>query len=107
MAGLGEGALDFGGDRGIHGGEQQPRRVPWLAFFHGQIRHRGGHAAGQVPGHGILVLLARGAVARAEPLQFEPRVALQEFDEMLAHHSGGAQDAYFDARLHNSFTMRM
>jgi len=34
-------------------------------------------------------------------------VALQEFDEMLAHHSGGAQDAYFDARLHNSFTMRL
>ena len=58
-------------------------------------------AAGQVPGHGVPVLLAGGAVARAQPLQVEPRVALQELDEMLAHHAGGAQNAYFDSRLHN------
>ena len=46
------------------------------------------------------VLLAGGAVARAQPLQVEPRVALQELDEMLAHHAGGAENAYFDSRLH-------
>ena len=59
-----------------------------------------GRAAGQVPRHGVRVLLAGGAVARAEPRQVEPRVALQELDEMLAHHAGGAEDAYFDSRLH-------
>ena len=52
------------------------------------------------------ILLARGAVAGAQPLQVEPGVALQELDEMLAHHAGGAEDAYFDARLHNCFTIR-
>ena len=30
VAGLGEGALDFGGDRGVHGGEEQLRRVAGL-----------------------------------------------------------------------------
>ncbi len=59
----------------------------------------------QVPGHGVLILLARRAVAGAEPLEVEPGVALQELDEMLAHHAGGAENAYFDTRLHNCFTI--
>ena len=63
---------------------------------------------------GVPVLLAGRAVARAHPLQVEPRMALQELDEMLAHHAGGAEDADFDSRFHkllsyfvsNSRTMR-
>ena len=43
------------------------------------------------------ILLAGGAVARAEPRQVEPRMALQKLDEMLAHHAGGAEDADFDS----------
>ncbi len=106
MAGLGEGALDFGGHGGVHGREQQARRVAGLAVLHGEIGDGVGRAAGQVPGHGVAVLLAGGAVAGAQPLEIEPRVALQELDEMLAHHAGGAQDAYFDSRLHNCLTIR-
>ena len=67
---------------------------------------RVGRAAGEVPRHGVLILLAGGAIAGSEPLEVEPRVPLQELDEMLAHHAGGAENAYFDSRLHNSFTMR-
>ena len=63
-------------------------------------------AAREVPRHGVAVPLAGGAVARAQPLQVEPGVALQELDEMLAHHAGGAEDAYFDSRLHNCLTIR-
>ncbi len=37
VAGLGEGPLDFGGDGGVHGGKQQPRRVAGLAFFDREI----------------------------------------------------------------------
>ena len=46
-----------------------------------------------------------GEAAPAEPFEVEPRMALQELDEMLAHHAGGAEDAYFDSRLHKSFTI--
>jgi hypothetical protein len=49
--------------------------------------------------------LAGGTVARAEPVQVEPGMSLQELDEMLPHHAGGAQNAYFDSRLHNCLTM--
>ena len=50
--------------------------------------------------------LAGGAIAGSEPLEVEPRVPLQELDKVLAHHAGGAENAYFDSRLHNSFTIR-
>ncbi len=106
VAGLREGALDLGGDRGIHGGEQQARRVAGLALFHRQVRDGIRRAAAQVPGHGVAVFLAGGAVAGAQPLQVEPGMALQELDEMLAHHAGGAEDAYFDSCLHNCLTIR-
>ena len=106
VSGLGEGALDFGGDAGIHGGEEQARRVAGFAFIDGLFGDGVGRAAGKVPRHGVLVLLAGGAIAGSEPHQVEPRVPLQELDEMLAHHAGGAENAYFDSRLHNSFTMR-
>jgi hypothetical protein len=36
VAGLREGALDFGGDGGIHGGKEKLRRVARLALFHGE-----------------------------------------------------------------------
>ena len=49
---------------------------------------------------------AGGAIAGAQPREVKPRMALQEPDEMLAHHAGGAENAYFDSRLHKSFTMR-
>ena len=56
-----------------------------------------GSAAAQVPLRGVAVLLARRAVARAQPRQVEPGMVLQKLDEMLAHHSGGAEDADFDS----------
>ena len=54
----------------------------------------------RAPGGGVAVALAGGAVAGAQPLQIEPRMVLQEFDEMLAHHAGGAEDADFDSGFH-------
>ena len=36
VAGLREGLLDFGGDGGVHGGEEELRRVAGLRFFHRQ-----------------------------------------------------------------------
>ena len=74
------------------------RRVAGLALFDRQIgdrvRRRRRRGATSVASR---ILLAGRAVARAEPLQVEPRMALQKLDEMLAHHAGGAENAYFDS----------
>ena len=39
-------------------------------------------------------------------LEVEPGMPLEEFDEVLTHHAGGAENAYFDSRLHNCLTIR-
>src|SRR5437667_112474 len=83
VAGLGEGALDIGCHRGVHGGKQQARGIAGLAIVHFQIGHRVRGDA-QVPGHGVAIPLAGRAIAGAEPRELEPRMALQKFDEMLA-----------------------
>ena len=101
----GEGALDIGGDAGVHGGEEQARGVAGLALFHGEIGYGLRQSAREVPSHGIAILLPRGAVASADPLEVEPRVALEEFNEVLTHHAGGAENTYFDSRLHKSVTI--
>ena len=49
-----------------------------------------------MPFRGFGIALARGALARAQPRQLEQRMTVEKFDEMLAHHSGGAEDADFD-----------
>ena len=74
--------------------------LPGLHSSHRESATVSGVPPAEVPRHGVAVPLAGRAVAGAEPLQVEPRVALQELDEMLAHHAGGAEDAYFDSRLH-------
>src|SRR5450759_2147864 len=106
MSGLSEGALDFGGDTRVHGGEEQVRGVAGFAFIDGEPGDTVWRTAGEVPRHRVLILLAGGAVAGSQPLEVEPRVPLQELNKVLAHHAGGAEYAYFDSRLHNSFTMR-
>ena len=70
-------------------------RVAGLAFFDGDACDGLGGRAAEVPVGGVAVRLAGGAVAGAEPGEVEPRMALEKLDEMLAHHSGGAEDAYF------------
>ena len=105
VAGLGESALDFGGDGGVHGGKEQPGGVAGLAVLDGDIGDGIGDDA-EVPRHSVAVLLAGGAVAGAEPDEIEPGVSLEKLDEVLAHHAGGAEDSYWDARLHNSLTIR-
>ena len=105
VPGLGESALNFGGDGGVHGGKEQAGRVAGLAVLHGEIGDGIGDDA-EVPCHGVAVLLAGGAVAGAEPDEIEPGMSLEKLDKVLAHHAGGAEDSYFDARLHNSLTIR-
>src|SRR5262249_44944795 len=104
VPGLGKRTFDIGRYRSIHRRKQQARRIPRLAFFDGEIRNGSGHYA-EMPGHRIPVLLAGRAVARAEPREVEPRMALQELDEMLAYHSGSAEDTYWDSRLHSCLTI--
>ena len=105
VAGLGEGALDFRGDRGIHGGEEEARRIARLRLFDASRRRRVRRSSREAPRRGVAVLLAGRTVAGAEPREVEPWMTLQELDEMLAHHAGGAEDAYFDSRLHNCLTI--
>ena len=38
---------------------------------------------------------AGGAFTGAEPREVEPWVTVKKLDEMLAHHSGSAEDTYF------------
>src|SRR5437763_957731 len=101
-----ERTLDLGCDARVHCAEEQFGRVARLRVFDRQIGHALRHRTREIPIHGIAVLLAGRAVARTDPLQVEPRMTLEKLDEMLAHHSGGAEYAYFDSRLHNSLTMR-
>src|SRR5438876_10520890 len=102
-----EGLLDFSRDRSIHGREHQPGRAcAGLGILHDQIGDAGGRRAIEVPFGCVAILLAGRAIARAKPGQLEPGMALQDLDEMLAHPSGGAQDADFYSRFHKSFTMR-
>ena len=102
VARLGEGLLDLGGHARVRRREDQLRRVAGLAFFHHDIGHRGGSLAPQVPLRGVAVLLARRAVARAEPRQHEPGMILQKLHKVLAHHSGAAKYADFYSSFHIS-----
>src|ERR1043165_1352582 len=104
--GFGERSRDLRRHARVHRAEKQLRRAARLRILHREIGDALRNAACQVPVHGVAILLPRGAVARAQPLEVEPRVALEKSDEMLAHHSGGAEYAYFDSRLHKSFTIR-
>ena len=45
---------------------------------------------------GFRIALAEGTLAGRNPGDFKPRVALEQLDESLAHHSGGPQNAYRD-----------
>ena len=49
----GEGALDFGRDRGVHRGKQQARGVAGLALFDFQVGDVVRRDAARVPGHGV------------------------------------------------------
>ena len=71
--------------------------LPGLRFFHRQRATESGAAPPRCQlAWRRCILLAGGAVAGAQPLQVEPRMAFEKLDEMLAHHAGGAEDAYFD-----------
>src|SRR2546429_380682 len=84
----------------------QPRSFCGPRIPHNQIGDAGGSRAVEVPLSRVAILLAGRAIARAKPGQLEPGMALQKLDEMLAHHSSGAQDADFYSRFHKSLTMR-
>ena len=56
-----------------------------------------GVAAAEMPFRGVAIALAGGALARAQPRELEQRMTVEKFDEMLAHHAGGAENAYFDS----------
>ena len=43
------------------------------------------------------VTLAGRALACSQPREMEQRMPVEKFDEMLAHHAGGAEDADFDS----------
>ena len=57
----------------------------------------GWRRAAQVPHGGFRVTLAGRAFARSQPREVEQRVPVEKLDEMLAHHSGSAEDADFDS----------
>ena len=61
----------------------------------------------QLEGEGARIIDIGGESTRpgAQPVEIEPGVPFEKFDEMLAHHAGGAENAYFNARLHNCLTM--
>ena len=51
-----------------------------------------GRGAAEMPFRGFRIALAGRALTGAEPRELEQRMAVEKFDEMLAHHAGGAQD---------------
>src|SRR6185437_10180123 len=104
MSGRSEGLLDLGGYAVVHYGEDELRRFTRLALIDCDAADGFGERA-EMPGHGIGVLLSGRTVAGSEPHEVKPGMALEKFDKVLAHHAGGAEDAYFDSRLHSSFTM--
>ena len=59
VAGLREGLFDFGGDRRIHGGKQQLRRIAGLAFLDLEIRDVVGRRAAQMPIRGFAYTACR------------------------------------------------
>src|SRR5258708_5694311 len=80
------------------GGEHQLRGASaGFRILHDPVGDVGGRRAVEMPLGGVAILLTGRAVARAEPGELEPGMSLQELDEMLAHHSGGAQYAHFDS----------
>ena len=96
VAGCGERPLDFGGDRCIHRGEHEARRIAGLRTLDVRSATSSGMAPSSRQRRRVAVLLAGGAIARADPRQLEPRMVLQKLDEMLADHSGRAENTYFN-----------
>ena len=97
----GESPLDLGGDRGVHRGEHEAaEHCPACE----SLTIRSATFGGMAPSRRQLVasryfLPAERSLAPSQ-VEFEPGMALQKLDEMLAHHSGGAENTYFNFRLH-------
>ena len=97
VTGLSERTFDFSGDPGVHGREHQARSVGRGLGIRDHDFGRGGwNVAIETPRRGVFKLLAGGAVTRAKPCEIEPRMALQETDKVLAHHSGAAENTHID-----------
>ena len=78
MSSFGERPFDLSGDGGIHGGEDEARRVAWLRIGDDDVGGVGWHVAIQTPGGSVFQLFAGGTVAGAEPSELEPGMPLQE-----------------------------
>ena len=92
---LRECALDLAGDRRVETGENEPRRASRRRGVDVEIGNRVGKRRRETPRTGVAVLLACGALARAEPCDAEPRMVREQSNELLADHSGRAKDADF------------
>ncbi len=100
VTGLGKFAFNFGSDGGVHSREDETGRTGRLRFGDNDFGGFGRDIAIETPGCSVFELLTGGAITGSEPSQSEPGMALQEADEVLAHHAGAAKDAYFDG-VHN------
>ena len=86
--------LQFAGDRGIEGGEDNFRRAFGLG---GRNRHLGdvrGDGSFQTPARGFGIRPAFGTIGSGKPCDFEPRMMLQHLNEALADDAGGTEDSY-------------
>src|SRR3569833_677904 len=97
MSGGGEGAFNFSGDRGVHGGEDELWSVARLRVFDVVVVVVFWCGAALVSFCGFRLFLAGRAFARSQPREVEQRMPVEKLDEMLAHHAGSAEDAHFDS----------
>ena len=93
VAGPGESGLDVSRDRRIETREDQLRRTPRRRGLHGPPGDLVRQLAGKTPCRGIAKRLALRALARAEPVHLEPRMAREQRDELLADHAGRPEDS--------------
>ena len=100
-AGVGEFRLQFAGDGGVEGGEDDSwARLRARPATTRHARDALGQRRVETPLGGFAIGLAAGAVAGREPGDLEPGVVFEQLDEALADHSGGAEDADWIFVLH-------
>ena len=98
VAGLRELAFNLGGDGGVHSGEHEARSSSrGFGIGDNDFGRMRRDIAIETPGGCIFEFLAGGTITRSEPSEIEPGMTLQETNEMLAHHAGAAENAYFDS----------
>ena len=92
--GGGELRLQFAGDRGIEGGEDNFRRAFGLGGRNRHLGDVGRDGSFQTPARGFGIGPAFRTVGCGQPRHFKPRMMFQHLDESLPDDARGAENSY-------------